>query len=1716
MSNTPGGMPPLNVQIRISTTGAGGAASAMRAVAGASGTMGSSIANSAVPIRMMGDAMRQTASLIKYSVLGGFLNMGKAAMDASRQMEVSMSKIQGLVGISAAEVDKMKQSILDLGGATTKSPLELADALYFITSSGFQGAEAMEILTQSAKSAAAGLGETQVVADALTSIMSAYGAGTYDAAQAADILTVAVREGKAEADQFAPALGKVLPVAAAFGASFEDVSAGVAALSRTGSSAGTAAIYLRQVLSQLLKPSKQAADTMKSVGLSAETIRTQIAEDGLLVALEGLNTALGGNEYDIASAGLAKVFGNVRALTAVYSLLGPNLQENRDIFAEMADSTGAANAAFEVAAQTADAKFKSALAEVQAIMVRLGDQIMPVVADLVEFGGAILNGVNSIISLTGRLGIVGTAIGKVGKYFLGATTVLFLFAKSGLFVFTRGAALLRLFANMQITIKGLTTGIRTMSGTTKGLGVSMGFLSKNTVKSSFSVSQMNYITAQGAISEQAYYRAIALTTGNQTLRTIATQKAATASTTAAVANQGLAWSEMIAAVNAKILGRALMNMVPIVGTVIMVGMILFDIFKGIFGKKKSEEDSDGIDKRAKSLGELNKLMGVTVKLATSGFTMEVKTAKNDEGLNVFQEFAKTIPEDFNDAVKEINKRTGNDGEKIALAAGFLDQLVLTDKQRTMFASYLADLLNISGNDVLNFDNSGTAAAISQNIDGMFIQAFQGSDKDYVDEVRKEFEGPLNTAGQQLDALLNGVLGADNRQGATNDIKSIFDTAGESVGNLVDSTGDVVSFSKSLTVLRTKIGNSGMALSRQNEILNRYTEAVFKSITGTADFTSDSQDLQTVFKDTANASKFVDVLEKGGMSLTDATAAVEELTAAYDNDEVLSAAEQYEIFTGVVDKYTVAQDAASQATKDVMASAYDLGSEFADGLSPAIRELVDEYDAAKNALDNYAKGQEAIKGTAVGLDDAAIDYRDSLRELNGALKDSGGSLANSALGDKAKTAVKGVQEAVLEYVNAYQVANPKATIQEVQDVARQRLIQGYSAIKDIFKQTGVDIEAGNAYLNSIKFDFTGTGVLEEYISTYFGANTDMEQLAKDVAPELPKAILDNISAGIVADGGAAAAAALPGIQSMGDAILKQFKDYWDIQSPSQVMKKQIGIPLVDGIVAGINDPASATKIQNALDNITVNRASARALNAASARGAAIAAAYANGVLVATGATKIPTKDLVAQIGEEDALANADLSPSDGKSGSDKASPAEERGDAFRNGKQYGKFFKNGITRGLAESFLKDKGKITTPIMDLIEDVIGDASSALGTIGKYIDAQLGFQKALGENLKLANEQMLLQSNVAKAERDAAFAKRKFGAQGGAAVTDYEIAQIEDLQKTLEKVTRDYSMRRVDIRAVIDAENALREAQAASVEVSRDVISADNAVIDANTAVATAGLEASKSIYEIVSAQEKLTDAAIDFRINGRQATAVFEQFANQALPGLAYQVDEATGVMYRAGIALTDDNGLFLKSIKGLGQKIFEALSDAANEAGAESTVPNFVQPARPIDTPADAGAGAAAGAGGPTLAQRRDKNSPFFGQKETGGLYAGFRDAVMALHPTYGLGQTKTLQEAKSTFRSLYDLYLRNNKVQMAMGGLVSRPTLATIGEAGPEMVVPLNGVGVTTALERLSAVRSLNTETTSSGREQIFNITVNNPVPETASESISRRMRSLSTAGLFG
>ena len=311
------------------------------------------------------------------------LAVGAASGKMASEFEFSMRKIESLVGVGRDQVQKWGKEILALSPATGRGPQELADALYFITSSGVKGAEAMQVLEASAKAAAVGLGETKAVADLVTSAMNAYGKESLSASQATDILVAAVREGKLEAGDLATKLGMVLPIASAMGVSFMEVGATAAAMSRTGTNASMAAVQLRQVLVSLLKPSKRAEDTLNDMKTSSEELRKTIREKGLLAALLDLKELTA--EY--GETIVAKVFGNVRALTGVLDILGENLTENIEIFDKMSKSAGDMERAYAITADTLKMKYAKELAKLKVSQIEFGEVIakafLPILQDLI-------------------------------------------------------------------------------------------------------------------------------------------------------------------------------------------------------------------------------------------------------------------------------------------------------------------------------------------------------------------------------------------------------------------------------------------------------------------------------------------------------------------------------------------------------------------------------------------------------------------------------------------------------------------------------------------------------------------------------------------------------------------------------------------------------------------------------------------------------------------------------------------------------------------------------------------------------------------------------------------------------------------------------------------------------------------------------------------------------------------------------------------------------------------------------------------------------------------------------------------------------------------------------------------------------------------------------------------------------------------------------------
>jgi len=300
-----------------------------------------------------------------------------SSVKAFSDFESKIAQIEGLVGVTGAELDELAEAAKRLGPEFGKSGNEAAEALFFITSAGLRGQDAIDVLEASLKASTVGLGDVTTIADLATSAMNAYGVEVLSATDATDVLTSAVREGKLAPEELSGAMGAVLPVASAMGISFDEVGAAFAAMSRTGTGASEAATQLRGIMTSILKPSVQAEEALNDMGLSSAGLQQQIKDKGLLSVLETLTETFANNEV-----GAQAVFGNVRALSGIMDLMGSNVEGTRAIFNNMADTTGILDEAFESTSETAEFKFNQAMAKIKSTGLVIGGALLPLLATL--------------------------------------------------------------------------------------------------------------------------------------------------------------------------------------------------------------------------------------------------------------------------------------------------------------------------------------------------------------------------------------------------------------------------------------------------------------------------------------------------------------------------------------------------------------------------------------------------------------------------------------------------------------------------------------------------------------------------------------------------------------------------------------------------------------------------------------------------------------------------------------------------------------------------------------------------------------------------------------------------------------------------------------------------------------------------------------------------------------------------------------------------------------------------------------------------------------------------------------------------------------------------------------------------------------------------------------------------------------------------------------
>ena len=205
-------------------------------------------------------------------------------------------------------------------------------SMFNAVSAGVKGGEAIEFLGEAAKLAVAGVTNLKSTTLGLTTVLNAYGMEASEAGKISDILFTTQKFGVTTVEELSKSLGVVVPFAAASGISIEELGAAIATTTRSGLDAAKTVTALRAAISQMQKPAAESRDLFLQYGIPIGAAEMKAV--GFTETLRRLNKV-----YKESPEVIEQMFGNVRGLTAIFSLAGENADTFNMILNETEDET---------------------------------------------------------------------------------------------------------------------------------------------------------------------------------------------------------------------------------------------------------------------------------------------------------------------------------------------------------------------------------------------------------------------------------------------------------------------------------------------------------------------------------------------------------------------------------------------------------------------------------------------------------------------------------------------------------------------------------------------------------------------------------------------------------------------------------------------------------------------------------------------------------------------------------------------------------------------------------------------------------------------------------------------------------------------------------------------------------------------------------------------------------------------------------------------------------------------------------------------------------------------------------------------------------------------------------------------------------------------------------------------------------------------------------
>lgn len=338
-------------------------------------------------------------TLTKVVAAAGIGKMLQSAFTGGTAFESAMAKVGTIADTTKVPLESLSSQVLQVSGDMHIGANEIAEAAYQAISAGQDTGNAVAFAGQASMLAKAGFTSSASAVDILTTALNAYGKGADEAGHVSDVLLTTQNLGKTSVDELAGSMGRVIPLAAAYNVSLENLSSGLAIMTANGIATAEASTYTKSMLNEL-------GDTGSAVGkiLQQQTGKSfaELNADGKSLGdvLQVLYGSVGGNATKFAG-----LWSSVEAGTGALSLASSGADKFNGVLQQMQADSGATQTAYDTMTDTMAYKLDGVKTNAQNLGTALFDAVSGRLGEAVALAGGYLQTLSESVQQNGIAGL---------------------------------------------------------------------------------------------------------------------------------------------------------------------------------------------------------------------------------------------------------------------------------------------------------------------------------------------------------------------------------------------------------------------------------------------------------------------------------------------------------------------------------------------------------------------------------------------------------------------------------------------------------------------------------------------------------------------------------------------------------------------------------------------------------------------------------------------------------------------------------------------------------------------------------------------------------------------------------------------------------------------------------------------------------------------------------------------------------------------------------------------------------------------------------------------------------------------------------------------------------------------------------------------------------------------------------------------------------------